>query len=159
MSALHRAPGQALDVESLEGQVQDQGGKAADQGGGGEHGPLDDELAHRECDPQRHGALGVNGDEAKRPEEVLPRQQEREKNRGDGARHGDGRDDAEENLEARGAVHERRLVQLARNGVEIALGHPGGEGQADGHVGDDEAGEVVARLDRRQDLAELPAPA
>ena len=60
---------------------------------------------------------------------------------------GERQDDAEEDHRLRGAVDERRLLELLGNGVEVSLEHPDAEGDRGRRVDEHEAGERRAQAE------------
>src|SRR5882672_2219754 len=76
-------------------------------------------------------------------DELVPRRDEREHRGGHEARGDERQQDPDERPQPAGAVHHRRLLELAWNAEEEAAERPDAEREHEGHVGDDHAGERI----------------
>jgi hypothetical protein len=138
-----------------EERVHDRHRHRADQRAGHQRSPEEDiaadQLRHH---AHRHGLLLGRGEEHQRIDELVPGEREGEDARRQDAGHRDREDDVDHRLPARRAVDACALLELLRDGLEVAHHQPGAEGDQEGRVGEDQRPGRVADVVLADDVGE-----
>ena len=118
--------------------VQDDGRHAADQAGGHDLVPFRAVLSHQQRDAHGEGVADLRGGDRQGEQELVPREQETEDERGDVPRDAERQKNSPEYLPAGATVDDRGLVDGLRDGVVVAGQHPGAEREGKRGVRNDE---------------------
>src|SRR5262245_399680 len=151
---LHGA-GEPRHVVLHEERVNEGHGDRAQESPGHELAPEVDVAADQLRDhPDRHRLFLGRGEEDEGVDELVPGQGEREDARGEDAGDGDRKDDPDHGPETGGSVDARALLEFLGDGLEVAHEEPGGEGDEERRIGQDESPRRVAQLEGADDVGE-----
>ena len=129
------------------------GGSEASTTAGHDLAPLEHVAADQvadDADRQHHLVRRV--EIRQRIQERAPAHGEGEDRRGDDARHRHRDEDPPQHLQIAGAVDQRRLVQLLRDGAEIADHDPGAERHRQRRIKQHQAPDAVDQAEQADDL-------
>ena len=153
--ALDRARGETGDVVVEEEDVDDHDRDAREQRPRHERAPEVDVAADQVRGDAHHGGLVRRlRDEGERVGELVPAEREAEEHGADDPGDGHRQHDLRQRLHARRPVHEGALLDLARDGPEVAHEEPGAERHQEGRVDDHERVDRVGEPEPHHDLRE-----